>query len=594
MQPSRVLISLFVLGLGHPGFTAEPDPKGLEFFESKVRPVLVERCYSCHSAEAKRVRGGLLLDSREGWAKGGDTGPAIVPGQPEQSLLVQALQWTDEALRMPPKGKLPPAEVATLVDWVKRGAPDPRSGAATVKAQRVINVAAERQSWAYQPLKPVAPPPVRGGSWAQTPVDRFILAKLEEKRLDPNPPAAKRSLVRRAYLDLIGLPPTPEEVDAFVNDTRSDAFEHVIDHLLASPHYGERWGRHWLDLARFAESHGFEHDYDRPTAYTYRDFVIEALNRDLPFDTFVQWQLAGDELAPDDNLALKATGFLAAGVHSTQITANQVEKERYDELDDIVSTIGTSMLGLTIGCARCHDHKFDPIPQKDYYRLVSTFTTTVRTEYDLKIDPEGDAKRQAAFDREHAPLVAALKKFEAEQLPGRMAEWERTRPESPGQPTWVVLDLADAKSKGGAVFKKQHDGSYLATGNNADFDTYTFVAHVDLKRITALKIEALADPSMVGGGPGRAQNGNLDLTDVRVTASPGGGKAPAEVLSLQNPKATFEQPGLPIKAAIDGDPKSGWAVDPQFGKNHAAVFELTKDLGAEGGTTLNVTLTFNG
>ena len=221
-------------------------------------------------------------------------------------------------------------------------------------------------------------------AWSKTPVDRFVLAKLEAAGLKPNPLAEKRLLVRRAYFDLVGLPPPPNEVEAFVNDPRPDAFERLVDRLLASPQHGERWARHWLDLARFAESHGFEHDTDRPTAFHYRDFVIEALNQDLPFDTFVKWQIAGDEYAPENALALKATGFLAAGVHSTQITQKEVAKHRYDELDDMLATIGTSMIGLTVGCARCHDHKFDPIPQRDYYRLLSTFTTTVRSEVDVQ------------------------------------------------------------------------------------------------------------------------------------------------------------------------------------------------------------------
>ena len=246
----------------------------------------------------------------------------------------------------------------------------------------------DRQFWAFRPLPRVEPPSLRSARWVRTPVDQFILAKLEEKKLSPSPPASRRTLIRRAYLDLIGLPPTPEEVAAFENDPARDAYDRVVDHLLASPHYGERWGRHWLDLARFAESHGFEHDYDRTTAYHYRDFVIQALNLDMPYDQFVQWQLAGDEIDPENPLALKATGFLAAGVHATQITANQVEKERYDELDDMASITGTAMLGMTVGCARCHDHKFDPIPQTDYYRWLSTFTTTVRSEPELDVDPE--------------------------------------------------------------------------------------------------------------------------------------------------------------------------------------------------------------
>src|SRR5207237_184742 len=240
-----------------------------------------------------------------------------------------------------------------------------------------------------QPIMRVEPPAVKDGEWCRTPIDFFVLHKLESAGLKPNPQAERRQLMRRLYLDLLGIPPTPGEVEAFVADPDPAAYDRLVDRLLASPHYGERWGRRWLDLARFAESHGFEHDYDRPNAYHYRDFVIQALNRDLPYDTFLKWQIAGDEYEPDNPLALLATGFLAAGVHSTQITKNEVEKHRYDELDDMLSTIGTSMLGLTIGCCRCHDHKFDPLPQRDYYRMLATFTTTVRSDFDVNTDPEG-------------------------------------------------------------------------------------------------------------------------------------------------------------------------------------------------------------
>jgi hypothetical protein len=201
-----------------------------------------------------------------------------------------------------------------------------------------------------------------------------------------------------------------------VQDQAPDAWERVVERLLNSPHYGERWGRHWLDLARFAESHGFEHDYDRPTAYHYRDFVIQAFNSDLPYHEFVRWQIAGDELAPQNPLALMATGYLAAGVHATQITANQVEKERYDELDDIVATIGTSMLGLTIGCARCHDHKYDPLPMLDYYRLVATFTTTVRSEQMLDLDPSAYESSKEQFERAHEPFLAAVRDYEQGEM----------------------------------------------------------------------------------------------------------------------------------------------------------------------------------
>jgi hypothetical protein len=592
---ARALLVMTLTALAAPVLGAAPEAERVAFFESKVRPILVERCYGCHSAQAKKLRGSLHLDSKDGWTKGGDSGPAIVPGEPDQSLVVQAVRYTDPDLKMPPKGKLPDAEIATLIEWVKLGAPDPRTGTAVVSTKRVINLDEARKGWAFRPLTTSPIPKVANSAWAQSPVDRFILAQLEAKGLAPNEPATRRALIHRAFFDLIGLPPTPEDVDAFERDDSPDALPRMIDRLLASPHHGERWGRHWLDLARFAESHGFEHDTDRPTAYHYRDFVIEALNRDLPFDTFVKWQLAGDELAPDDNLALKATGFLAAGVHSTQITANQVEKERYDELDDIVATAGTAMLGLTIGCARCHDHKFDPIPQRDYYRLLSTFTTTVRTEVDLAVDRDGFRRAKDAFDKEHAPYIARLRQFETDELPARLARWEAEEWSRLAQGAWwIVLNPTELKSQGGATLTRLDDGSIVATGKNPDFDTYTFVADFPGMAFTGVRIEALSDPSLVKGGPGRAGNGNFDLTDLRLTAVPLNGHGQGGPIALGEPKATFEQPGLPIRAVIDGDPKSGWAIDPQFGKNHAAAFTSRGVLGFQGGARLTFTLSFNG
>jgi hypothetical protein len=411
---------------------------GIQYFEEKVRPLLIAHCYECHSVDAKELRGGLLLDTKAGWQQGGDNGPAIVPGKPKASLLVRAISYTDEELQMPPKGKLAQAEIDILTKWIDGGAPDPREGQATRQTQRTIDIAAGRKYWAFQPLAKVEPPSVALSSVAHsfrerspnhaerddyTAIDRFTYAKLSERGLTTTPPADRRVLLRRAYLTLIGLPPTYDEVQDFEDDTSPDAWEKVIDRLLASPHYGERWGRHWLDLARFGESHGFEHDYDRPHAYHYRDFVIKALNQDLPYDTFVRWQLAGDEIEPDNPLALMATGFLAGGVHATQITANQVEKERYDELDDMLATTGTAMLGLTIGCARCHDHKFDPIPNVDYYRLLSTFTTTVRSEMEINLDPEAFRSATEKYKSDHQPLVAAVAKHESEQVAKSFNAW---------------------------------------------------------------------------------------------------------------------------------------------------------------------------
>jgi hypothetical protein len=361
------------------------DRAGVAFFEQKIRPLLVANCYKCHSHQAKNLRGGLYLDSKPGWTKGGDTGPALVPGQPDKSLLIEAIRYQGE-VKMPPKGKLSEQQIDLLVRWVRMGAPDPRDGTPAATA-RTIDIEEGRHYWAFQPLHVKPPPAVKDAAWCRTPIDRFILAKLESKGLHPNPPAERRLLIRRVYFDLVGLPPTPEEVDAFVRDPDPRAYEKLVQRLLDSPHYGERWSRHWMDVARFAESHGYEQDYDRPYAYVYRDFAIRALNQDMPYDQFVRWQIAGDELAPNNPLAMVATGFLGSGPFPTQLTEREFESARYDELDDMAATTGVAFLGLTVGCARCHDHKYDPIPTRDYYRLVSTFTTTIRSEIDLALHP---------------------------------------------------------------------------------------------------------------------------------------------------------------------------------------------------------------
>lgn len=369
----------------------EKMARGLALFQMQVQSILTNQCLRCHGG--KSTESGLDLSDRDRLLKGGDSGVAILPGNARDSLLFKLAAHEKEP-HMPHNGKKLSAEALEfLKNWIDLGAPYSRSllqAKVTGPAWTEKLVTAEnRQFWSFQPLHKAIPPAVTQVAWPQSPIDCFILVRQEALGLTPNPPATRRQLIRRVSLDLIGLPPTPDEVEAFVKDTRPDAYARVVDRLLASPHYGERWGRFWLDLARFAESHGFEHDYDRPTAYPYRDFVIQALNDDMPYDTFVKWQLAGDEYQPTVPLAQMATGFLAAGVHSTQITQREVEKHRYDEMDDMLATTGTALLGLTVGCARCHDHKFDPIPQRDYYQLLSTFTKTVRSEVQLPIGVNG-------------------------------------------------------------------------------------------------------------------------------------------------------------------------------------------------------------
>jgi len=393
---------------------------------------------------------------------------------------------------------------------------------------------------------------------------------------------------------LTGLPPTPEEAEAFEHDGGPDAWERAIDRLLASPRHGERWARHWLDVARFAESSGFEHDYDRPNAYHYRDFVVRALNEDMPYDQFVRWQIAGDEFAPDDPLALMATGFLGAGVFPTQITANEVERTRYDALDDMLSTTGTAMLGLTIGCARCHDHKADPITSVDYYRMLAAFTTTVRSDIEVELDPEETRRLKADHTRDRVPLVDALRTYEERELPAKFDAWLASGAAVDPVPAWQTLTEAEVVSQQGATYSRQEDGSFLAGGANPASDGLVFTAVVRTPKLRAIRLEALADPSLPHGGPGRADNGNFGLSRIRVFAAPVGG-GPAREVPLVRPRATFQQNDshLSIAASLDNDPNSGWAVDPQFGRTQAAAFEFADPVGEESGTRIEVRLDFS-
>lgn len=570
--------------------------RGLAVFRKDVRPVLIGRCVKCHGGESSEAE--LDLNTREALLKGSYNGPVVVPGKASESRFYKVVAHTDEPFMPEDGAKLNERTLAAIAKWIDLGAPydkpllqqadDPLAW-----TRRQIDDSA-RDFWSFQPLAEVGLPAIDSG-WVRTPADRFVLSKLNAEGLSPNAVAAKRVLIRRAYFDLIGLPPTPDEIAAFLEDTSADAYERLIDRLLDSEHYGERWGRHWLDVARFGESHGFEQDYDRPHAYHYRDFVIKALNHDMPYDQFVRWQIAGDELAPDEPLAMMATGFLGAGVFPTQLTEKEFEPARYDELDDMAGTLGTAMLGLTIGCARCHDHKFDPIPSADYYRLISTFATTIRSNIDLELHSEQTQQALKQWQAEHDTTVDELAKFEANELPGRFDAWLKRDPKQTlQQPTWLVLDPVEAKSAGGATFSKLDDGSLLASGTNPDFDTYTFVAHTNLTGITAVRLEALAHNSMVRGGPGRAANGNIGLGNFSLTVEPLNGPAKPESVRLTNPRATFQQNAgnLSIAASIDDDKKTGWAVDPQFGKDHAAVFELSSPTGFAGGTKLTFTLEF--
>ncbi len=389
MLRTVILLVLFFSPLA--GIGAEPtlSPDDLAFFEKKIRPVLVAHCYQCHSAQAAQVKGGLLLDTREGVLRGGDSGAAVVRNEPEKSLLIQALRYVDDAPAMPPRKQLPAEVIADFTQWVKRGAPDPRDGKAEVVKSREIDIEKGRQFWSFTPPRPSAPPSVKDAAWPRTVEDRFLLAAMESRDLHPVGDANPYALVRRVYLDLVGLPPSIEEVEEFVaaysgsNDggQKADtekAYTALVDRLLASPHFGERWGRHWLDVARFAETSGRQINFNYPQAWRYRDWVIAALNQDKPFDQFVREQIAGD-LLPAADVRQRAdqqiaTGFLALGPkpHSERDPL----QFQMDLVDEQIDATTQAFLGLTVACARCHDHKFDPILQRDYYALAGIFRST--------------------------------------------------------------------------------------------------------------------------------------------------------------------------------------------------------------------------
>ncbi len=382
-KPTSFAFALFLFASGSWVYAMDaaekPAPEQLDFFEKKIRPVLSEHCYKCHSEKSEKIRGGLVLDTREGIRRGGDNGPAVVPGDLKESLLIEAVHHTNKDSAMPPEkegGKLSESIIKDLEAWVKMGAPDPRDGAAKVVAK--YDDAAARKWWSFQPLaKPSVPTP-KDAAWAKTDIDRFLLTGLEAKGLKPVADADRATLLRRAYFDLIGLPPTPKELDAFLKDTAPDAFEKVVDRLLASPQFGERWGRHWLDVARYAESTGKDVNIAFPHAWRYRDYVIGAFNEDKPYDQFIKEQIAGDLLTARDDKdkadKLVATGFLAIGTKS--LNERNPKQFAMDLADEQIDTMSQAVLGLTISCARCHDHKFDPVPQRDYYALAGIFLST--------------------------------------------------------------------------------------------------------------------------------------------------------------------------------------------------------------------------
>ena len=442
--------------------------------------------------------------------------------------------------------------------------------------------------WAFQPIRRLALPSVGNRSWPCNEIDLWILSRLEREAVQPAPLANRNTLQRRLHLDLVGLTPSPFQIDRFLEEIRPDAYERLVDRLLASPHYGERWGRYWLDMARYADSDGYEKDLPRPYAWRWRQWVIDTLNADKPFDQFTLEQLAGDLLEESTTEQQIATGFHRNSLVNREGGIDQ-EEDRVKRTVDRINTLGEVWLGMTIECAQCHDHKFDPISQHEYYSLYAFFNNLDEPNISAPLPGQVDRYLQTKqdFDREHEKLLKQLAEYERDEFPQALASWE----DSLGHPApnWVLLTPQQLTDKMGSMFSPQEDGSILVTGSN-NRSLYTVVTETDLVGITAFRLEVLPDDRLPAKGPGRGHNGNFVLTKFRVTAIPRVHSATTQVVDLQSAFADFSERKLPITSVIDDDSGGGWAIYPQVGKSHTAIFETRQDIGFVGGTRLQIEL----
>ncbi|MFG0335276.1 MAG: PSD1 and planctomycete cytochrome C domain-containing protein [Maioricimonas sp. JB049] len=569
------------------GLAAEPENADTVDFVRDVRPLLESRCYDCHGADARE--GGLRLDRRQAALDGGDSGRAIVPGDAGQSRLIRYVSGEDPDNVMPPDGEpLGREQVALLRRWIEQGAQWPADA---------DGPADEITHWAYQPLARPDVPGMDEAAMSLGPIDAFVLARLASHQIEPSPEADRYTLIRRLYYDLLGLPPTPEAVDLFVNDPRDDAYVRLVEELLQSPHFGERWGRHWLDVARYADSDGYEKDRPRYNAWKYRDWVIEAINNDMPFDQFTIEQIAGDLLPDPTPQQLLATAFHRQTLTNTEGGTDQ-EQWRVEAVFDRVETIGTAWLGLTVGCARCHTHKYDQITQREYYELFAFLNNGDEANTTIASSEEAMAvyrKQKAAFDAELAKRTAPLKQARAAAMKG-FDDWagterQRVLDADASGPQFHNLDVLAAASESGAALTRQEDGSYLASGTRPPKDVYRLEARIPAeliadRTVTGFELEVLTHDTLPKKGPGRADNGNFVLSELTADVSTSGA-GEARRLDFASATADFSQNGFDVANAIDGDEAgNGWAISPQMGKDHRAVFLLKNPLADAAKTTL--------
>ncbi len=586
-------------------------------YDREVRPILAKSCIRCHGET--QPKGGLVLDERDSALKGGDNGLAIVPGKGAESRLVRYAAGVDDDFVMPPIGSGKPlstVDVAILRAWIDQGAHWPESSSR--------RKASNSSHWAFKaPKRPPLPTP-RDPTWVRNPIDAFVLARLERDSIRPSPEADREVILRRVCLDLIGLPPTVAELDAFLADNRPDAYERQVDRLLASPHYGERWARRWLDRARYADTNGYEKDRER-SIWPYRDWVIDALNRDMPFDRFSVEQLAGD-LLPDTTIAQK----VATGFHRNTMTNEEggidVEEFRFASIVDRVATTSGVWLGLTVQCAQCHTHKYDPITQRDYYRLFAFFNNADEPELSLPSpliearrsaieaeatglerrrpesfpthDPALDWSEAMSFGGGHAiarprlrtQLAAPiLPESEARRLylASQFSAWERSR----STYDWTIRRPSQLDSKKHATFDPRPDGSILVRGDKPNNDVYKVDIEGDFSGVRAIRLEVLPDPSLPDDGPGRAplfSVGDFILTEFGATLR--GSDTKATPIAIARATEDYAEPGHPAALAIDGKSDTGWTVKGSVGRPHAAVFEFREPLPARPGARLRLTI----
>lgn len=584
---SSIGIFFFLCLTSQTSFTAasekETDSSQVDYLK-QIKPLFQLKCYSCHGRE--KQEGGFRLDFKKRALEGGDSGLAINVGHSHKSELYHRISGTGDGEKMPPEGEgtpLSPAELALVKRWIDQGAKWPES--ADPKNQR-----SGSDHWAFQPVKTVPVPQVQQSDWIKNGIDTFILRKLEQEKVRPSPEAERSTLIRRIYLDLIGLPPSTTEWERWMTDSNPDWYEKLVDHLLASPHYGERWGRHWLDLARYADSDGFEKDSKRPHAWRWRTWVINALNADLPFDQFSIEQLAGDLLPQPKTDQLVATGFHRNTLINRE-GGTDPEEDRVKRTVDRTNTLGSVWLGITAACAQCHTHKYDPLTQREYYRLYAFFNSITEPDIGAPLPSEmaAYAKVNQVYQKDHAPLVKAIQDYERSQLNQSLEKWEKQNPDK--KPVWTTLKPESVNARQKTTLKILPDRSVLASGENPGrAEIYTIKFKTDLKNINGIRIEALTDPSLPQNGPGRSPTGDYLLTLLTLkTASIDAPKATKEI-PLQKAQASFETPGHKVERVINSSPHSGWSISPQQGKKQIAAFETKKPFGFEKGTLITVTL----